>query len=107
MVVEEFRAAIPERGFVLVPFEDELFTAAESVALSKILGDAANQKVRLLPCRVKNPGEHRRCGGFAMRSADHDRVLARKKEFFERLGQRTIRNGPVEELFEFGIATRD
>ena len=50
MIVEKFRAAVEEGGFVLVAFDDELFAAAEAVAaFAEIRGDAADQEIGRRP----------------------------------------------------------
>ena len=108
MVVQEFRAAVEEGGFVLVAFDDEFFPAAEAVAaFAEIRSDAADQEIRLASGDVKNPGEHGRGGGFAMRAGDDDRGVAGNEIFLEKLRHRAVGQFFVEDVLDFGIAARD
>ena len=79
MVVQKFRPVIEECGIVFVAFDDEFFAAAEPVAaIAKIRGHAANQKIGTPPGDLKNPGEHRGGGGFAVGARDDDRRCGRE-----------------------------
>ena len=82
MIVKEFRAAVPESGFVFVAFENHFSSLPEAIALAEVLGDAADEKSWLLSGGVKNPSKHRSSGGFSVRAADDDRMLSGKKNFF-------------------------
>ena len=108
MIVEKFRAAIEEGGLVFVALDDELFPAAETVAaVAEIWGDAADQKIGLAPGDVKNPREHGGGGGFAVRSGNHDRGVARDEILLEELRHRAVGQFFVENIFDFWIAARD
>src|SRR5882724_1013333 len=107
MVMKEFRAAVPESGFVLVAFENHFTCLPESVAFSKVFGDSTDEKCWLLAGRVNNPGQHCGGGGFSVRAADHNGVFAWKKHFFENFRHRTIRNFAFESFFELWISASD
>ena len=84
MVVEKFRAAVEEGGFVFIAFDDEFLAAAEAVAaFAEIRRDAADQKIRLASGYVKDPGEHRCGGGFSVRSGNDDRGVLGNEIFLE------------------------
>src|SRR5207248_1137429 len=107
MIVKELWPAIPEGRFILIPFENELLSAPEPVTLSKVLCYSAHQKVRLLPCNLKNPSEHGRCGRLSVCAADHDGMSPRQKHFFENFRHRAVRNLAIEYFFQFRISARN
>ena len=108
MIVQEFRSAVEERGFVFVAFDDEFLAAAEAVAaIAEIRSDAADQEIRLAPRYLKNPGEHRGGGGFSVRAGDDDRGVPRNEIFLEQLRHGAVRQFFVEDVFDFRIAARD
>ena len=106
MVVQKFRPLVEKRGIVLVAFEDKFVSAAQAEAAPKIFGHAADQEIRMPPGVMQNPGKHGRRRGFSMRAGDDERIVARQKEFLERLRKRTIRNFAIEDRFDFRIAAR-
>src|SRR5579863_6889241 len=107
MIVKKFRPAIPECRLVLVAFENKFFAVLEPVAFAEILCHATNKKVRLVPRNMKNPRQHRRRRCLPVRSAHHNRMLSRQKFFFKHLGQRPIRNFPIEHFLKLRIPARD
>ena len=107
LVVEEFCGFVPIGGIVFVAFENEFGTAGEAVALAEIFGDTADEEIRMLSRHVEDPGEHGGGGGFSVRAADDDGMLAGEKFFFEDFGQRAMRELAVEHLFDFHIAARN
>src|SRR4029077_14285007 len=54
MIVKEFRAAIPESGFVLVAFENHLDSLPQTVTFAKVFSEATDEKSRLSACRMEN-----------------------------------------------------
>jgi hypothetical protein len=68
--------------------------------------DAADQKIRAASSVVQDPGKHGRRRGLAVRAGHDERVVARQKEFFERLRKRPVRNFAVQHGFDFSIAAR-
>jgi len=104
MVVEEFRGLVPVGGIVFIALEDKFLAAGEAIALAKILGDAADEEIRLFPGHMKNPGEHGGGGGFAVSAADDDRVPSRQEFFFEDFGKGAIRQLAIENFLHLDIA---
>ena len=93
---------------VFIALDDEVAAAAQSVAaLTEIRQHPAHQKIRTPAGRLKNPRQHRSGGGLPVRSGDHDRVVARNKKLLDDLGHRAVWDLGVEDVFEFGIPTRD
>ena len=108
MVVQEFRAAIEERGVVFVALDDELFPAAQAIAaVAKIGNDSANQKIGAAAGGVKNPGEHGGGGRLAVGARDDDRGVPGNEKFLEQLRHRAVGDFFVENEFDFGISARD
>src|SRR5581483_8538686 len=104
VVVKKLRAAVPERRFVLVPFEDHFRPVAEAVTLAEVFRHSANQERRALSRYMKNPRQHRRRRCLSVRSTDHDRVLPGKKNLLEDFRHRPVRNLAVECFLQLGIA---
>ncbi len=108
VVVQKLRPVIEERGLILVAFDDEFFAAAQAVAaFAEIRRHAANQKIRAPSGDVKNPREHGRGRGLAVRSGHHDRGVPRNEILFEQLRHRAVRNFFVENIFDLRISARD
>ena len=107
LVMEELCGFVPIRGIVFVAFQDEILAAAEAIALTKILGNATNQKIRAFFRHLKNPREHRCRGRFPVRATHDDGVFAGKKFFFEDFRQRFVNQLAVEHFLHFDIAAGD
>src|SRR5208283_5296447 len=108
MVVQKFWTAIEEGGLVFVAFDDEFFPAAEAVAaITKIRRHTAHQEIGFAPGDVKNPRQHGRGGGLAVRSGNHDGGVARDEILLEELRHGAILQFLVENIFNFWIAARD
>src|SRR5262245_51176684 len=107
MIMEEFRAAIPEGGFVLIAFENHFRARAETVTLAEVFGHAADEERGLLARGMENPSEHGRGSGFAVGAADDDGMLAGEKNLFQDFRHGAVRNFALERLFEFGVAASD
>ena len=75
--------------------------------MTKKFNDAADKKIWPLFGHMKEPGEHGRGGGFAVRATDDDGMFAWKKFFFNYFGERTVRQPAVEHLLDFNIAARN
>src|SRR5215467_1187763 len=104
MIVEKFWPTVPESRFVLVAFENELRAASETVALAKILGHTAHEKIRPLRGGLENPREHCCSRRFSMCPADYNRMFPRQKHFLQHFRQRAIQNLAVQHLFQFRIS---
>src|SRR5262249_35460679 len=107
MIVEKLRAAIPNGGFVLVALQNEFPAAFQAIAAAEIFSDTTDEKIWLATGDVENPGEHRSGGGFTVRAADDNGMLARQKELLKHFGQRAVHELAIEDLFELGIAAGD
>src|ERR1700678_4612358 len=100
VVVQKFRCAVEKRRLILIALDDELLPAAEPMAaLAEIRSYTADQEVRPTSRYMKNPGQHSRRGGLAMRSSHDDRGVTRKKIFFQQMRHRTVRQLFLEHLF--------
>src|SRR3984957_2724339 len=107
MIVQEFRAAIEERGLILVAFNNEFFTAAQTVALLfEISKHATYEKIRPASCYLKNPGEHGRSCSLTVRPSYDYRRMPRNKIFLQKLRHRAIRNFFIENVFDLRIPSR-
>src|SRR5258708_22329907 len=107
MVMKKFGPAVPERGFILVTFKNELWAAAKLVTLSKVLRHASHEKIRLLPRGVENPSQHRRRGCFSMGSADDNGMSFGKKDFLQDFRHGAIGNLSIQHFLQLRIPPRD
>src|ERR1700674_2046525 len=107
MVMKKLGPAIPERGFILIAFKNELFPIAKPIALAKVFRHASHEKIWPLARSVKNPSQHRRRGGFSMCAADDNGMSSGEKDFLQNLRHRAIWNLSVQHFLQVVIPELD
>src|ERR1700687_1506906 len=107
MIMKKLWPAVPECGFILVAFKNELFPIAKPITLAKVFRHSSHKKIRPLPRSMKNPSQHRRRGGFSMCAADDNGMSSGEKDFLQNLRHRAIRNLSVQHFLQLGIPARD
>ena len=105
-VVDKFRPLVEKGGVVFVTLNNEMFRVSEARALAEVFGDASDQIAGLKPGALKDPGQKRRGGGFAVGAGDDQIVPSAQEELLEGLGKRKIVQLAVEHGFHRGISAR-
>jgi len=106
-VMDELGAFVEKRGVVLVGFDDEESAVAQPRGQAEVERNASDQKTGLESRAFENPGQHARCGGFAVRSGygQHPGVL--QHVAVKPLRTRRVGDPPIEHRFYFRIAAGD
>src|ERR1700687_104601 len=107
MIMKKFGSAIEKRCLVFIPFQNKLFSAAQTVALAKIFSYSTNKKIGAPSSHLENPRQHRRSCGLAVSTGHYQGFVTGKKEFLENLGHRTARYFLVQDILELGISAGD
>src|SRR5688572_10398095 len=92
-VMIELGDLVPERGIVLVPFQNEGFAGLERGDLKtirKILGYAADEIARIAAGMREDVSEQARRRGFTVRPGDNEIPRGAEHELFHRFGKRRI-----------------
>jgi hypothetical protein len=106
-VVPHLRAFVEVRGVVLVGLDAEVFAVGQTEGRAEVLGDAADQKRRVEPGALEQPGEDRRRRRLAVRTGDGDDVSPAQELLLDHGGRRRVRNAPLEQRFELVVPAAD
>src|SRR5882724_9908800 len=106
-IVHELGALVEIGCVVFITFDDEVFTIADAKTDTKILGDPSNEKTRIQPAQLRDPGRNARGGCFAMRAGHHQRATTAYEFLFHDLRLRAIHEPPVKGLLHLGISAWD
>src|SRR6188768_897210 len=86
-IMNELAAFVEEGAVVFVPFNDKPFAVGKPGALSKIIGQSADEISRPEPVVFENPREQRGRGGLAMCAGHDNRAFSSNKIFPEQFGK--------------------
>jgi hypothetical protein len=106
-VVEELRAAIEERGVVLVPLDDDVRSTPVPESAWIPQRKTTDQRGWILVSLLEDPGEHRRGGGLSV-GAGYDQTLQplSKHVMGDRFRLRDVGNPSLEDRGHLGVVSR-
>ena len=93
-VLQELRGLVEERAVVVVPLDDELSPAANSVAAVEVFGDTADEHAGIGAAVSQEPSGQRRRRGLAVSTRYDDRPRSPQKMIADGFRQRAVANLP-------------
>ncbi|HEY6001087.1 MAG TPA: hypothetical protein VI078_17520, partial [bacterium] len=106
-VFQELRGLVEEGAVVFVPLDHEVAPAADPVAALEVLGDPADEHIRIRAAVRQQPPGQRGRRGLSVRAGDDDGARGPEKMIAHGFGQRAVPDLPVEDFFELHVAARD
>ena len=103
-VVDELAALVEKRGVVFVALKHAPFAVGEARPLAKVVRDAADEKTRVEPVVLEQPGEQGGGGGLAVRTANHERAFAAQELVLEQFRKGAVGQLVLERVLGLRIA---
>ena len=106
-IMKELRALIEKGGVIFIAFQHIDPRVGEMRATIEIFRQSADHVAGISTGVFKNPCQHRRRGRLSMGARDHEIPFAPEEEFLHHLGQRIVKQLPVQSRLGLRISPRN